>query len=92
MVQDKSDNFRKIMDHEKNSGWIHVSQLSKKKAALTINDVVILFKRPTVYSSPKVIIKKGRLCLVKKCKPNWCKVETDIYTGWVESKNLWGRF
>ena len=92
MVQDKSVNFRKIMDHENNSGWIHVSQLSKKKAALTINDVVILFKRPTVYSSPKVIIKKGRLCLVKKCKPNWCKVETDIYTGWVESKNLWGRF
>ena len=41
MVQDKSDNFRKIMDHENNSGWIHVSQLSKKKAALTINDVVI---------------------------------------------------
>ena len=31
LVQDKSDNFRKIRDHENNSGWIHVSQLSKKK-------------------------------------------------------------
>ena len=31
LVQDKSDNFRKIKDHENNSGWIHVSQLSKKK-------------------------------------------------------------
>ena len=26
LVQDKSSNFRKIRDHENNSGWIHVSQ------------------------------------------------------------------
>ena len=30
LIQDSSNNFRKIRDHEKNSGWIHVSQLSKK--------------------------------------------------------------
>ena len=30
LVQDKSDNFRKIKDHENNTGWIHISQLSKK--------------------------------------------------------------
>ena len=30
-VIDKSYNFRKIIDHENNSGWIHISQLSKKK-------------------------------------------------------------
>ena len=27
LVQDTSDNFRKIKDHENNTGWIHVSQL-----------------------------------------------------------------
>ena len=31
LVLDNSDNFRKIKDHENNTGWIHVSQLSKKK-------------------------------------------------------------
>ena len=31
LIQDKSENFRKVLDHENNSGWIHVSQLSKKK-------------------------------------------------------------
>ena len=31
LIQDSSDNFRKIRDHENNSGWIHISQLSKKK-------------------------------------------------------------
>ena len=34
LVQDKSDNFRKVRDHENNSGWIHISQLSKKKRQL----------------------------------------------------------
>ena len=32
IVKDKSENFRKIQDHEKNSGWIHISQLTKKKS------------------------------------------------------------
>ena len=43
LVQDKSDNFRKVRDHENNSGWIHISQLSKKKAAITVDDNLILF-------------------------------------------------
>ena len=31
LVQDQSDNYRKIKDHENNTGWIHISQLSKKR-------------------------------------------------------------
>ena len=30
VIQDEYGNFRKMKDHENNSGWIHVSQLSKK--------------------------------------------------------------
>ena len=26
---DKKENFRRIIDHKKNSGWIHISQLKK---------------------------------------------------------------
>ena len=37
LIQDKFENFRKIRDHENNTGWIHISQLSKK-AAITIED------------------------------------------------------
>ena len=28
-VIDKKENFRRIIDHKKNSGWIHISQLKK---------------------------------------------------------------
>ena len=91
LVQDKSDNFRKIRDHENNSGWIHVSQLSKKKAAINIKENALVFKKPTIFSSPQVILSKGRLCIIKKCKENWCKIKVDKYQGWIKSENLWGR-
>jgi Uncharacterized protein conserved in bacteria len=62
IIEDRSENFRKIRDHQNNSGWIHVSQLSKKKAAITLVDNVIVFKGPTIYSKPQVKLEKGRLC------------------------------
>lgn len=91
LIQDRSDNFRKIKDHENNTGWLHISQLSKKKAALASQENVILFKNPTLYSKPIAVIEKGRLCLIKKCKNEWCKIKVDRYSGWVKKKNLWGR-
>ena len=90
LIQDKSDNFRKIRDHENNSGWIHISQLSKKKAGIVIDDKLILFNSPTIYSNPLAILKKGRLVKVKKCKNDWCKVITGDFNGWVKKESLWG--
>ena len=92
LVQDKSDNFRKIRDHENNSGWIHLSQLSKKKAAIVIEKDLIMFKSPTIFSNPIVVLKEGRLVKVIKCKENWCKVSSGDFTGWVLNENLWGLF
>ena len=90
LVQDRSENFRKVRDHENNTGWIHISQLSKKKAAIVINDKLILFNSPTIYSNPIAILKKGRLVKIKKCKNDWCKVITGDFNGWVKKESLWG--
>tara|TARA_B100001029_G_C14988581_1_gene410595 strand:- start:331 stop:774 length:444 start_codon:yes stop_codon:yes gene_type:complete len=91
LVIDKSYNFRKIIDHENNSGWIHISQLSKKKAALNDREDSIIFRKPSKYSRPIAVVEKGRLFLVKKCRKNWCKIETGNYSGWIEKQNLKGR-
>ena len=58
LIQDKSGNFRKIRDHENNTGWVHVSQLSKKKAAITVVDNLILFSNPTIFSNPLAFSRK----------------------------------
>ena len=91
LIRDSSDNFMKIRDHENNTGWIHVSQLSKKKAAIVSDDDLIVFSKPSVYSTPTAILKKGRLCNIIKCKEGWCKVKVDKYKGWVKQNALWGR-
>ena len=90
LVQEKYENFRKIRDHENNTGWVHISQLSKKKAAIIIDDNQIVFNSPSVYSKPSVILKKGRLCKIKKCKNNWCKVKVENFEGWIKKNSLWG--
>ena len=91
LVQDHSYNYRKVKDHENNTGWIHISQLSKKKAAIVKNDELILFKSPTIYSAPIAILKKGKLVKISKCKEVWCKTRIDDYKGWLKKEGLWGR-
>ena len=92
VVTEKSDVWRKVADLEYNTGWIHISKLSKKKAAIVMIEKSIIFKKPTKYSNPVAILAKGRLILIKKCKKNWCKAKTDQYVGWIEKKNIWGKF
>ncbi len=88
-VIDKKDTFRRIIDHKKNSGWIHISQLRPSKSFIIMEDK-IMFQKNSKFSNPKVKLKKGRLVIVKKCVENWCKIKTDEYTGWVSNKNTWG--
>jgi len=89
-VIDKKENFRRIVDYKKNSGWIHWTQLIKSKSVITTSSK-ILFKKPTKYSKPLAKIEKGRLLIVKKCKKNWCNIQTDQFSGWINKTNIWGK-
>ena len=86
---DKKENFRRIIDIKKNSGWIHISQLKKTNEIILLENQT-LFKKPSLFSEPIINIEKGRLLLIKKCKPDWCKIISDKYIGWIENNNVWG--
>ena len=92
MVQEKFENFRKIRDHENNTGWIHVSQLSKKKAAIVIDDESYIFSSNSIYSKPLAVSKNGKLLIIKKCKKDWCKVSSRSIKGWIKKESLWGLY
>ena len=87
---DKKDNFRRIIDHKKNSGWIHISQLKKVNSVITLKDK-ILFKSSSIFSEPLARIQMGRLLIITKCVNKWCKVETNSYKGWIDTNFLWGK-
>ena len=86
---DKKENFRRIIDHKKNSGWIHVSQLKKVNSIIPKTDK-ILFSKPTNFSKPLAKIEKGRVLLIQNCNNNWCKIKTGNFKGWIKVENSWG--
>ena len=89
-VIDKKENFRKVIDHKKNSGWIHISQLKKINSVIVLSDR-ILFKKPTFNSKPIANIESGKLFVLEKCKKNWCEVSSQSYSGWIYMDNVWGK-
>ena len=90
IIVDKFGSWRKIKDFQKNSGWIHISQLSKKQSAINIKNNSVIYKKSTIYSKPLAKLEHGRLVLIDKCKKKWCKIKTKNYQGWIKKNNVWG--
>ena len=91
VILDKSETWRKTKDFENNSGWIHISQLSKKRSALNMKNNSVLYRKPTIYSKPIAKLEVGRLVLIKKCKEKWCKITSGNFSGWIKKNYLWGK-
>ena len=91
VILDKVETRRKIIDFQNNSGWIHISQLSKKKSAINKKDNSVLFQKPKIYSKPIAKLETGRLVLIKKCNKKWCKVTSGKFNGWIKKTYLWGK-
>ncbi len=91
VVVDKSETWRQIKDFENNLGWIHISQLSKRKSGINTKNNIVVYKKPTFYSQPIVKLELGRLVLIEKCKLDWCKIKTGGYVGWILKNSLWGK-
>ena len=88
-VIDKKENFRRIIDHKKNSGWIHISQLKKSNSLIVLEDKIV-FSKNSKFSKPLFKLEKGRLVILTKCIASWCKIKSDNYAGWMQIKNSWG--
>ena len=91
IIIDKSETWRQIKDFKNNSGWIHISQLSKKRSAIYIIKNSVIYKKYSIYSKPIAKLEIGRLVLIKKCKVKWCKITTGGFKGWVFKSSLWGK-
>ena len=89
-VIDKKENFRRIIDHKQNSGWIHTSQL-KKSASVILTKKQLIFNKPSNFSEPIAVAEIGKLFLITKCKNNWCKTKSDNISGWILLDDYWGK-
>ena len=65
IIIDHHYNWRKIKDYENDSGWVHISQLSKTKTAITIKNNKVIFSSPSIYSKPKAKLKIHQVLIIK---------------------------
>ena len=62
----------------------------KKSNAIIILKNKVLFKKPSNFSKPIARLEKGRLLVVEKCQNDWCKINTNNYSGWIKNDDVWG--
>ena len=69
---------------------MHISQLSRKRSVLFIEDETLVFKKPTIFSQPLYKLQKQNIGLIEKCSLDWCRIKNTDFKGWVKRKGLWG--
>jgi len=90
VIIDEHYNWRKTKDYDNDTGWIHVSQLSKTKTTVTTKNNEIIFSSPSHYSKPKAKLEIYQVLSIKKCNAMWCEVKNSKISGWIKKDHLWG--
>ena len=88
------ETWRKIRDHEGQTGWVHKLLLSGKRTVLTrtegdekriaMHEGFADTSRIVAYVEPMVVAE------LDKCVEQWCRLQAGLYRGWVERKFLFG--
>ena len=90
MIIDEHYNWRKIKDYENDLGWVHISQLSRTRSAVTTKNNEVIFTSPTIFSKPKARLEIHQILIINECNENWCKVKNSKINGWIKKNHLWG--
>ena len=90
VIIDEHYNWRKTKDYDNDTGWIHISQLSRTKTTVTTKNNEIIFSSPSHYSKPKAKLEIYQVLSIKKCNAMWCEVKNSKISGWIKKDHLWG--
>lgn len=85
------DNWRKIIDHEGEVGWMHISQLSGRRSVLITATENAALHRGASKSEPLVaFLEPSVVANIQSCSRTWCLIEASGYKGWIEKEKIWG--
>ena len=90
-VIEEYQDWRKIIDYEEHSGWIHKSLLKGERHGLIIS---IDQNNTKIYNTESGIqtgeIGNRAIIRLLKCKTNWCLIQKENHKGWIQKKFIWG--
>ena len=84
------DDWRKVEDFDGVNGWIHRSQLSRKRVVQVISSNSEIKSKPNNDSDILALAETGVLLNLERCDEIWCRVSTQNIKGWILRDNLFG--
>ena len=90
-IIEEYEDWRKIIDYEYNTGWIHKSLIKGDRSVIVIssnNKNIYIFN--TIEGKKIGEVTEKTILNLHKCKLNWCFVSKNNSKGWIEKKYLWG--
>ena len=81
--------WRKVVDHEGTTGWMHHSVVSLKRLALVTGSSVRIYAKPDDNSALIAVAERNALLELQSC-PTMVQVAAEDHRGCVARTSLWG--
>lgn len=82
--------WRKVVDHEETTGWMHQSVVSLKRHALVTASSARIYASPDNGAALVAVAERNALLELQSCPTQWCKVAAGDLRGWVARTAIWG--
>ena len=82
--------WRKVVDHDGATGWMHHSVVSLKRMALVTTSSARLYAKADDSAALVAVAERDALLELQSCPTQWCRVAAGDTRGWVSRTSLWG--
>ncbi|MGR3756793.1 MAG: SH3 domain-containing protein [Tranquillimonas sp.] len=83
-------NWRRVRDRDGAGGWMHYSLLSGSRTVLVDVDETQMRADPAMDAQVVAKAERGVIARLGECLPDWCRIRTGGYRGWVPKTDIWG--
>ena len=84
------DVWRKVIDHEGETGWVHSQLVSLKRQAIVTDAFIKLRRKPNLGAQAVAIVEKDVVMEIQFCEEKWCKLASAHVKGWAPRNSFWG--
>ena len=84
------ENWRKVIDSEGTTGWIHRSQLSNKRMVKVTLENLKIRSKPNIDAKVIAIAEVGALLNLERCDEKWCRLSHQNIKGWSSKNGFFG--
>ena len=82
--------WRKVVDHDGTTGWMHHSVVSLKRMVLVTTSSARLYTEADDGAGLVAVAERNALLELQSCPTQWCRVAAGDIRGWVSRTSLWG--